>query len=65
MKRQLYKPVLLGCGLFWLAAGGVHSEVEIPLATDLQADGLQARFVTCPNSSPGIAHNIVSVMGAD
>jgi len=48
MKIQLYKSVLLGCGLFWLAAGGLHSEVEIPLATDLQADGLQAREARLP-----------------
>jgi thioredoxin-related protein len=46
--RQLYKPVLLGCGLFWLVAGGLHAEVDIPLATDLQADGLQAREARLP-----------------
>jgi len=48
MKKQLYKPVLLGCALFWLAAGGLPAEVEIPLATDLQADGRQAREARLP-----------------
>ncbi len=46
--RQLYKSVLLGCGLFWLAAGELRSEVDIPLATDLQAVGLQAREARLP-----------------
>ena len=48
MKIQLYKSVLLGCALFWLAAGGLPAEVEIPLATDLQADGRQAREARLP-----------------
>jgi thioredoxin-related protein len=48
MKKQLYKSVLLGCGLFWLAAGELPAEVEIPLATDLQADGRQAREAELP-----------------
>jgi len=46
--KQLYKSVLLGCGLFWLAAGGPGAEVEVPLATDLQADGRQARESRLP-----------------
>jgi thioredoxin-related protein len=46
--RRLYKPVLLGCCLFWLTAGELHAEVEIPLASDLQADGLQAREARLP-----------------
>jgi len=46
--KRLYKSALLGCGLFWLAAGGLHAEVEIPLATDLQADGRQAREARLP-----------------
>lgn len=39
---------MLGCGLFWLAAGGSLAEVEIPLATDLQADGRAAREARLP-----------------
>jgi thioredoxin-related protein len=46
--KRLYKSVLIGCGLFWLAAGELPAEVEIPLATDLQADGLQAREARLP-----------------
>jgi len=46
--KQLYKSALLGCGLFWLAAGGLHAEVEVPLTTDLQADGRQARKAKLP-----------------
>ncbi len=46
--KQLYKSALLGCGLFWLAASGLRAEVEIPLATDLQADGRQAREAQLP-----------------
>jgi thioredoxin-related protein len=46
--KQLYKSALLGCGLFWLAAGGLRAEVEIPLATDLQADGRHAREAGLP-----------------
>ena len=45
--KRLYKSVLPVCGLFWLAAGGLRAEVEVPLATDLQADGrlaLEARL---------------------
>jgi thioredoxin-related protein len=46
--KQLYKSALLGCGLFWLATGGPGAEVEVPLATDLQADGRQAREARLP-----------------
>jgi len=46
--KQLYKSALLGCGLFWLATGGLRAEVEVPLATDLQADGRQAREARLP-----------------
>jgi thioredoxin-related protein len=46
--KQLYKSVLLGCGLFWLAAGVQCAEVGIPLATDLQADGRKAREARLP-----------------
>jgi len=40
---RLYKSVLLGCGLFWLAGGTLPAEVEIELATDLQAEAREAR----------------------
>jgi len=46
--KQLYKSALLGCGLFWLTAGGLHAEIEVPLATDLQADGRQASEARLP-----------------
>jgi thioredoxin-related protein len=46
--KRLYKSALLGCGLFWLAGGALRAEVEIPLATDLQADGQQAREARLP-----------------
>jgi thioredoxin-related protein len=46
--KRLYKSVLLGCGLFWLAADGPCAEVEIPVASNLQADGQQARAARLP-----------------
>jgi len=46
--KQLYKPVLLGCALFWLLTGGLHAEIEVPLAVDLQVDGRQAREARLP-----------------
>jgi thioredoxin-related protein len=46
--NRLYKSALLGCGLFWLAAGGLRAEIEVPLATDLQADGALAREARLP-----------------
>jgi len=46
--NRLYKSALLGCGLFWLASSGLHAEVEVPLATDLQADGRVAREARLP-----------------
>jgi thioredoxin-related protein len=47
--KQLYKSALLGCGLFWLAsAGGLCAEIEVPLATDLQADGQHALEARLP-----------------
>jgi len=45
--KQLYKSALLGCGLFWLAAGGLRAEIEVPLAINLQTVGrtaLEARL---------------------
>jgi thioredoxin-related protein len=46
--KQLYKSALLGCGLFLMTAGGLRAEVEVPLATDLQADGQLAREKRLP-----------------
>ena len=40
--RRLYKPVVTGCIIFWLAASGLFAEVEVPVATDLQQLGIQA-----------------------
>ena len=39
---RLYKPVVTGCIIFWLAASGLFAEVEVPVATDLQQLGIQA-----------------------
>lgn len=40
--RRLYKRVLAGCILLWLAASGLLADVEVPVAVDLQQDGAQA-----------------------
>ena len=41
--QRLYKPGLLGCGLFLLAAAALRAQVDIPLAWDLRQDGQTAR----------------------
>ena len=41
--QRLYKPILLGCGLFLLAAAALRAQVDIPLAGDLRQDGQTAR----------------------
>jgi thioredoxin-related protein len=39
---RLYKPVVTGCIIFWLAASGLFADVEVPVAMDLQQLGVQA-----------------------
>ncbi|HYQ71595.1 MAG TPA: thioredoxin fold domain-containing protein [Gammaproteobacteria bacterium] len=46
--KRLYKSALLGCALFCLGCSSLRAEVEIPVATDLQADGRLAREARLP-----------------
>jgi thioredoxin-related protein len=45
---RLYKLGILGGALFWLALAGLHAEVAVTLATDLQDDARNARSRELP-----------------
>jgi hypothetical protein len=47
---ELYKPVILGCTLLWMATAELRAgvEVEVAVATDLLADGETARTSRLP-----------------
>ena len=45
---RLYKPGILAGALFWLALAGLHAEIAVPLATDLQDDARTARSRKLP-----------------
>ena len=46
--KRLYKPVVFGCALMWLAAMALRAEVVVPLARDLQSDGQLAQQQQLP-----------------
>lgn len=46
--QRLYKPILLGCGLLWLAVAALQAGIDIPIAEDLHHDGQQARQQQLP-----------------
>ena len=46
--KRLYKPVVFGCALMWLAAMALRAEVAVPLVRDLQSDGLLAQQQQLP-----------------
>ncbi len=46
--KLLYKSVVYGCALLWLAGITLSAEVEVPVAEDLQQDGEGARTDRLP-----------------
>ena len=46
--KRLYKPVVFGCTLIWLASTALRAEVAVPLALDLYSDGQLARQKQLP-----------------
>lgn len=48
LMQGLYKRVVAGCILFWLAPVMPAAEVEVPVAEDLQQLGAQARHLRLP-----------------
>jgi thioredoxin-related protein len=48
MMKRLYKPVVCGWALLWLASAALHAEVEVPVAQDLAQDGQGARADRLP-----------------
>ena len=48
MMQRLYKPVVAGWVLLWLASAALHAEVEVPVADDLGQMGLSARADRLP-----------------
>ena len=48
MKSSLYKPAVFGCALLWLAAGTLQAGMRVPVAENLQQDGVQALALQLP-----------------